>query len=110
MKRAISRTLFSLGVGAIVATCLYPPWTYGIAAVPHPGADVALCIKERMYAPLWSPPSNSTVSHEQGQTVMCSGPDMDVWILAAQCLAVALVVAAVSRARSRQRAKSNERP
>ena len=82
MKRAISRSLASLGMGAIVATCIYPPWAYGIAAVPRPAVDVAVCIKERKYAPLWSPPSNSIVSHEQAQTVMCSGPDIDVWILA----------------------------
>jgi len=101
MRRAISRSLLSLGIGAIVTTCIYPPWTYGIAAVTRPGLDVALCIKERKYAPLWSPPSNSTVSREHGQTVLCSGPDIDVWILAGQWLAAALVVAAFSRRRSR---------
>jgi len=101
VKRAISRSLASLGMGAIVATCIYPPWAYGIAAVPRPGVDVAVCIKERKYAPLWSPPSNSIVSHEQAQTVMCSGPDIDVWILAGQWLAAALVIEAISRTRSR---------
>ena len=110
MKRTIRRSILSLGIAAIVATCLYPPWTYGIAAVPRPGVDVAFCIKERRFAPLWSRPSNKTVKHEQAQTEMCSAPVIDIWILAAQWLAIVLVVTAASRSWDRRGAQFNDTP
>ena len=109
VNRPIRRSTLWLGIGAIVATCLYPPWRYGIAAVARPGVDVAICIKERRFAPVWSPPSESVISHEQAQTQLCSGPAIDISMLAAQWVAIALGVTVASGRVYRTDAQCNER-
>jgi hypothetical protein len=86
LPRISRRTWVTLGVAAMIAAVVYPPWKYDLGAPVS--RDVVRCEAHESHAPLWSPPG---VPREMTQTLMCGTPRVDAVVLGLRLAGIAAV-------------------